>query len=108
MTSIQRPGGPTGPGGLDAATDVADATPASATSATGAAQPLADLAAAIDSGQLSAQDALTQLIEQSVAGLPPEEADALRADLAEMFASDPYLSGLAGGLGAPLDPGEGA
>lgn len=108
MTSIQRPGGPTGPGGIDAASDVADTAPTTASQASGAAMPLADLAAAVDRGAVAAKDALAQLVEESVAGLPPEEADALRADLAELFATDPYLSGLAGGLGVPIDPGEGA
>lgn len=116
MTSITRPGGPTGPdgpsgpdslGGPDgpgASTELTQAT----STATGAADPMADLAAALDRGAVAPREALQQLIDASVEGLPADQADELRAAMAELLAEDPYLRGLASDLGVPADPGDGA
>ena len=112
MTSIQRPGGPTGPSSADAlagdaATD-ATATSAAATPTSGAApDAVSSLAAAVDAGTITADAAVHQLIERSVAGLPAEQAAELRAAMAELMADDPYLSGLARELGVPPEPGGG-
>lgn len=116
MTSITRPGGPTGPDGPagpdgptgpDGPGASTELTQAGSTGAA-ASDPIADLAAALDRGAVAPREALQQLVDASVAGLPPDQADELRAAMAELLAEDPYLRGLAGELGVPADPGDGA
>jgi hypothetical protein len=114
MTSITRPGGPTGPTGPDASTELTEASSTTSATATAgaadpaAADPMAALAAAVDRGAVAPREALQQLIDASVAGLPADEADELRAEMAELLAEDPYLRGLASELGVPAEPGDGA
>lgn len=107
MTSIQRPGGPAGPGGPGGPDEPDALTGPDASAAATGGDPTAALASAIDSGQLAPGDALAQMIDSTVAGLPPEQAAELRAMLAEAMRDDPYLAGLARDLGAPADPGGG-
>jgi len=112
MTSIQRPGGPTGPSaptGTDASAGPGEAG-AVATSSSGAAgtDRAAELAAAVDAGALPPEQAIAQLIDDAVAGLPPEEAAELRALMADFLGADPYLADLGRELGVPADPGGGA
>lgn len=100
MTSIQRPGGPTGPGGPSGPDDPDALTGPTTASDAAPADRAAALAAALDAGQLPPDAALAQLVDDAVAGLPPEEAAELRGLLADALASDPYLAGLARDLGA--------
>jgi hypothetical protein len=107
------PGGPTGPVGAD---DVGGSDGPGATSGAersqgaAAAQPLHALAAAVDSGQVSPEQALAQLVDQAGGDLDPAARAELGDLLADLMANDPYLAGLARDLGAaPLagDPSGG-
>lgn len=98
-------GGPGGSGpvdptkGVDGAADAgavegADAveTPA----APGATDPIAQLAADLDAGRITPEQAMARLVDDSVAGLPPSEQAELRGMMEDLIASDPYLSGILG------------
>ena len=117
MTSgISGPGGPRdargplGAGGMDGAGEVRGAGAAltaeverlraAGTSSPVAASELGSLAAELDAGRITGDEAIAQLI----AGLGDELGDVdgaeLRAMMADLVAADPYLSELAGRLGA--------
>lgn len=100
MTSIQRPGGPAGPGGPSGPDDPDALTGPTTAGDAAPTDRAAELAAALDAGQLPPDAALAQLVDDAVAGLPADEAAELRALLADALASDPYLAGLARDLGA--------
>jgi hypothetical protein len=106
MTSIQRPGGPAGPGGPSGPDDPDALSGPTTTSAAGPSDRAAELAAALDAGQLPPDAALAQLVDDAVAGLPADEAAELRALLADAMAADPYLAGLARELGATVGGNE--
>lgn len=112
-TGITGPGGPSGPRGPDGS----DATGAAAGServgaslaaeverlrASGATAPaeLSTLAADLDAGRITGDEALARLV--SGLGLELGELDGteLRALMSDLLASDPYLAGLAARLGA--------
>ena len=107
------PGGPRGPGGPTGADAAGEITGAGAALAAeverlraareaGAAPPtdLARLAADLDAGRITGDEAIAEL----VAGLGLELGDLdgaeLRALVSDLVATDPYLAGLAARLGA--------
>ena len=115
MTSgIQRPSGgspagPSGPTGPDDPNgpDRPDASAAADPSRGTSDAQIAQLAAALQSGSMRTEDALTALIDGAVGTeADPELATELRALMQELVATDPYLAGLARELGAvPAEPG---
>ncbi len=125
------PGGPTGPAGADDLPDVDRADragqavqagradqavgagqaagasgPGSAAGASGA-DPMVALAADLDAGRVSPDDALARLLDEGLgADLEPGQRAELEALFADLLATDPYLAGLARDLGAsPADDG---
>jgi hypothetical protein len=98
------PGGPSGPGPVDPADRAEDAGAsdaagqASATEGSGSidTDAIAQLAADLDAGRITPEQAMAKLVDDSVAGLPPAEQAELRGMMEEMIANDPYLSGLLG------------
>ncbi|MEZ4368642.1 MAG: hypothetical protein R2939_20550 [Kofleriaceae bacterium] len=85
---------------LDAA-DAASAVDATAaTEATTGAGALDALAAAVEAGAVSPQQALEQLLDERLAAdLEPADRAELRAMILELAEADPYLAGLLGRLG---------
>jgi hypothetical protein len=117
------PGGPTGPDGPDAAAGAdgaGEVSPAGAAltaeverlraaQGPGPAQAVDDLsrlAADLDAGRVSGDEALVQLIAQMGVELGDLDGAELRALIADLVATDPYLGELAARLGAT--PGGGA
>jgi hypothetical protein len=105
------PGGPDGPGGADAAGEVSPAGAAltaeverlRAAQGVGGAAPvddLAALAAEVDAGRVTGDEALARLIAGMGVDLGEVDGADLRALLADLVASDPYLAALAARLGA--------
>ena len=103
------PSGPTGPRSGDAVEGPGEALSAEATRAAeaargpGAAQmsSIDRLAADLDAGRISADDALAQLMADAVPdGMPAADRADLREALLDLLATDPYLAGLAARLGA--------
>ena len=80
-----------GPGGPGEAGSVATST---ATSGAAASDRAAELAAAVDAGTMTPEQAMSQLIDDAVADLPPDEAAELRALMTDFLGEDPYLTGL--------------
>ncbi|MCL4227844.1 MAG: hypothetical protein KJZ91_25545 [Myxococcales bacterium] len=70
--------------------------------ATGQTDALAGLAADLDAGRVTPEEAMARLVDDAVAGLPPAEQAELRGMMEDLIASDPYLGGLLG-----LEPGGG-
>lgn len=110
MTTIGPGGnGPIGPAdgggavdgveGPDGAVAADAAEPALEPGAAGDADPLTRLAADLDAGRISPEQAMAELIDGSLAGLPPEEQAEVRRLMEDLVASDPYLGGLLGGTG---------
>lgn len=104
------PGGPTGPLGPEDVGDTGSADAAGAATRTdgaAAADPMVALAADLDAGRISPDEALARLLDD---GLGPELDPAQRAELeglfADLLATDPYLAGLARDLGAGPVGGE--
>jgi hypothetical protein len=124
MTSIGGvggPGGPSGPGGpggadrpdgpgaadgtgaIDEQAPAADAGAAGGVEGGVAAEggdPIARMAADLDAGRITPEEAMARLVDQSVAGLPPAEQAEMRSLMEDLIASDPYLGGLLG-----IEPG---
>jgi hypothetical protein len=107
MTSGIGGSGPVGPGqGPGPAGEVGEAGAAAEApgapevgQAGAAAEPdaVARLAADLDAGRITPEQALAQLIDGSVAGMPAADAAELRSLLEDLVAADPYLGGLLGG-----------
>jgi hypothetical protein len=57
---------------------------------------VARLAADLDAGRITPEQAMARLVEDSVAGLPPAEQAELRGMMEDLIANDPYLSGILG------------
>ncbi len=103
MTSVGGPGGsgpigpggpvdgPEGPGAAEGAEATAEATPAAATAR------VDQLAADLDAGKITPEQAMAALIDESVAGLPPAQQAEVRRLMEDVVAADPYLGGLLGG-----------
>ena len=111
------PGGPTGPVGAD---DLSDSDHVDRTGqadglggpdrATGVdpGQPMRALAAQLDAGRVSPEQALAQLLDDMAGELAPGERAELQGLFADLLANDPYLAGLARDLGAaPPEGGAG-
>jgi hypothetical protein len=101
---IDGPKGPGGVGGIDDvdggdAIDGADAA-AAATAATAAEDAaIAALAAELRAGTITPEAALDRILDQTVsADLDPAERAELREMIADLVASDPYLTGLLGSI----------
>ncbi len=93
------PGSPIGPGGVDDRTVAGAETVGSGTveaPAPGAGDPVAQLAADLDAGRLTPEQAMARLVDDSIAGLPPDEQSELKQLMEDLIASDPYLGGLLG------------
>jgi hypothetical protein len=106
------PGGPRGPGGPEGAGGPGDITGAGASLAAeverlraargaGPAPPadLARLAADLDAGRITGDQALAEVIAGLGVDLGELDAAELRALVADLVATDPYLAGLAARLG---------
>lgn len=124
-TGISGPGGPRGPGGAGSAGDVASSATATAgveragaaltaeverlraTGSTGATGELGQLAADLDAGRITGDEALAQMIAGMGLDIGELEGGELRELLADLAASDPYLAGLAARLGATSGGGDG-
>ena len=112
------PGGPTGPVGTDDLPDADRADQAGRAGQTAGAagaeragdvDPMIAVAADLDAGRISPDQALARLLDD---GLGPDLDPAQRAELeglfADLLATDPYLAGLARDLGAgPIGGGPG-
>ena len=100
-----RPEGPDGPGdvdGLDPGTPMSAAPTAPADVAS-----IDRLAADLDAGRISPEEALAELMAEAIPdGLAAADRADLEALLGELLASDPYLAGLAARLGAKPTPDE--
>jgi hypothetical protein len=107
------PGGPRGPGGPEGAAGAGEVAGAGAAlaaeverlraaQAAGAAPPtdLARLAADLDAGRISGDEALAQLVAGLGLDLGELDGAELRALVADLVASDPFLAELAARLGA--------
>ena len=104
------PGGPTGPEGAGGAGEIAGAGAAltaeverlRAARAAGAAPPtdLARIAADLDAGRITGDQALAELVAGLGLDLGELDGAELRALVADLVASDPYLAELAARLGA--------
>jgi hypothetical protein len=62
-----------------------------------AATKVDQLAADLDAGRITPEQAMAALIDESLAGLPASEQAELRALMEDVVAADPYLGGLLGG-----------
>ena len=118
------PGGPGGPAGVDGVDDVGDVGDAGdvrdvagartdaarGAGAAGGADPVVALAADLDAGRITPEQALARLLDDGLAGdVDPAQRAELEALFADLLANDPYLAGLARDVGAaPVDPGDGA
>ncbi len=109
-TGITGPGGPKGPASTEA-TEAASGTERVGASlaaeverlrGAGAAAPteLSALAADLDAGRISGDEALARLVSSLGGELGELDGAELRALMADLIASDPYLAGLAAKLGA--------
>jgi hypothetical protein len=106
------PGGPTGPAGADDLDDVDRAESDRGVEGAGAAgiagvdratgaDPVVALAADLDAGRISPDEALARLLDEELgADLDPAQRSELEALFADLLANDPYLAGLARDLGA--------
>lgn len=123
MTSgISGAGGPSGPGGIggpegpdgpdevdgaDAVGGGAAASGAARTAGAAGADPIDQLAADLDAGRITGDQALDRLVDQA---LPPDLAigdrDELRAMMMDLVASDPHLAQLAARLGVAAPGGD--
>ena len=101
------PGGPGGPGPIDPTGGAGQVDEAGAAEGAGASgrmegvgtvdtDAIAQLAADLDAGRITPEQAMSRLVEDSVAGLPTAEQAELRGMMEELIASDPYLSGILG------------
>lgn len=88
---VDGPEGPEGVGPADGADAAAESSPAAATAR------VDQLAADLDAGKITPEQAMAALIDESVAGLPPAEQAEVRRLMEDVVASDPYLGGLLGG-----------
>jgi hypothetical protein len=82
--------GPEGVGPADGAEAAAETSPAAATAR------VDQLAADLDAGKITPEQAMAALIDESVAGLPPAEQAEVRRLMEDVVAADPYLGGLLG------------
>lgn len=89
-----------GTAGLAPSASVDGAAPSEAATAIAPTAPaqVDALAAALDAGQITPEQALQQLLDERIsADLAPADRAELRAMLTELAAEDPYLSGLLAG-----------
>jgi hypothetical protein len=125
-SGIDRPGGPGGPSGTGSPTGPAGADdPADVVRAAGGdragqavgvggldraagADPMVALAAELDAGRISPDQALARLLDEGLgADLDPAQRAELEELFSELLANDPYLAGLARDLGAAPAGGDG-
>lgn len=90
---VDGPDGPEGPGAARGA-DAAAESPAAGAAPT---DRVNQLAADLDAGRITPEQAMAALIDESVAGLPPAEQAEVRRLMEDVVAADPYLGGLLGG-----------
>jgi hypothetical protein len=98
---IGGPRGATGADGIGGATSAEGAGEALALGGTSGATGVDRLAADLQAGRISADEALAQLIAEAVpGGLEGLDRADLQAVLDDLIATDPYLASLAARLGA--------
>lgn len=105
MTAIGGAGG-NGPGPVGPSKGAGDVAAPEGAGASGAiergdhaeaAAKVDQLAADLDAGRITPEEAMARLIDESLAGLPAAEQAELRALMEDVVAADPYLGGLLGG-----------